>query len=336
LEESNPSVRYFALRDILGRGEGDPEVAAAKRAIPESPVVKKILQKQRPGGYWEDPGSPYLPKYKSSYWQLMILGRLGIDRDNEKVERACEHILRFQHEEGGFTSHTRITALKEYKWLLQKGRKLPSFEEWASSLIFEQQLSCLTGNMVAALIRLGYEGDPRVERAVEWLVKIQHPDGGWQCPYWRAHIKDRHGCFHGTICALEGLSEVREEHLTKETRETIGRAAEFLLMHRLYKSDHHGYSVINQTWMRLEFPWFWGYSVLRGLDVLTKLGYVNDERLEDAAEDLLKKRREDGTWMLKSAPIGRMQANIEKRDEPSKWVTLIALRILKRLSAGRP
>lgn len=219
---------------------------------------------------------------------------------------------------------------------VERGRKLAPFDEWASSLILEQQISCLTGNMVAALIRLGYGDDQRVGRAVDWLVRIQHPDGGWQCPYWRAHIKDKHSCFHGTICALEGLSEVRLECRTKEMKKVINETAEFLLMHRLYKADHHGYGVINESWLRLEFPWFWGYTVLRGLDMLTKLGYVNDERLEDATEDLLKKRREDGTWMLERAPIGRMQANIEKRGEPSKWVTLIALRILKRLSAGRP
>jgi hypothetical protein len=335
LEEANPSVCYFTLRDILGKGEGDPQVVAARRAIPESPVVKKIMERQKPEGYWESPGSPYLPKYKSSYWQIMVLGRLGMDRTNERVKKACEHILRFQHEEGGFVSQTRITASKEYKWLLQKGRRLLPFEEWASSLIFEQQISCLTGNIVAALLRLGYEGDPRLNRALDWLIRIQHPDGGWQCPYWRAHIKDRHSCFHGTICALEGLSELREERLTREMRDTIERAAEFLLMHRLYKADHHGYVVINQSWLKLDFPWFWGYNVLRGLDVLTKLGYVKDERMENAVEFLLQKRQEDGTWILENSPVGRMQANIERKGEPSKWITLIAMRIMKRLNLGR-
>lgn len=70
LEESNPSVRYFTLRDILGKSENDSEAEAAKKAIPNSQVVKKILQRQKPEGYWEEPTSPYYPKYKSSYWQI--------------------------------------------------------------------------------------------------------------------------------------------------------------------------------------------------------------------------------------------------------------------------
>jgi hypothetical protein len=55
LEEDNPSVRYFTLRDILGKEDRDSEVTAAKHAIADSPIVKKIFQKQMPNGYWNNP-----------------------------------------------------------------------------------------------------------------------------------------------------------------------------------------------------------------------------------------------------------------------------------------
>jgi hypothetical protein len=79
--------------------------------------------------------------------------------------------------------------------------------------------------------------------------------------------------------------------------------------------------------------WFAGYNILRGLDVLTRLGYVKDDRLDDAVEVLLRKRQSEGIWVLENSPIGRMQANIEMKGQPSKWITLIALRTLKKLSA---
>jgi len=104
-----------------------------------------------------------------------------------------------------------------------------------------------------------------------------------------------------------------------------------LLMHRLFKADHHDYRVINRQWLKFSFPWFYGYNVLRGLSVLTKLGYTEDERLKDAVKLLLQKRRPDGTWLLENAPTGRMQANIETVGKPSKWITLNALKVLKRL-----
>ena len=324
LDKANPPVRYFTLMDILDKDESDSQVVAAKQAIPESQLINKILQKQKPEGFWEEPANPYLPKYKSSYWQIMTLGQLGIDRSDERVEKACEHIFQFQLDEGGFST---------YEWLSRKEKCLPSPREWASSIVHEHQYSCLTGNMAAALIRIGYREDPRVGKALEWLVKIQNKDGGWLCPYWRAHIKDKHGCFYGTICPLEAFSEVKKENLTKEMKKTIEKGAEFLLMHRLFKADHRGYKVISDSWLKFSFPWFYGYNILRGLDVLTKLGYLEDERLNDAVEILLQKRQSNGTWMLESAPIGRMQTNIEAKGKPSKWITLIALRVLKRLSS---
>jgi hypothetical protein len=335
LEKTNPSVRYFTLRDILGKGEDDPQVVAAKQAISECKVVKRILSKQNSEGYWEEPANPYHPKYKSSYWQIMILGQLGMDRSDERVRNACEYIFQFQLDEGGFSSYTSERALKEYERLRERGKKLPSPNEWVSAIVFEHQYSCLTGNMAAALIRIGYLNDPRVGKALEWLVKIQNKDGGWLCPYWRAHVKDTHGCFYGTICPMEAFSEVQRKNLTNKMERTIERGAEFLLMHRLFKADHHNFKVIKQSWLKLGFPWFYGYSILRGLDVLTKLGYVKDERLNDAVELLLQKRQDNGAWILESAPIGRMQTNIEAKDKPSKWITLVALRILKRLSLAK-
>jgi hypothetical protein len=336
LEESNPSIRYFTMRDIIGKNEGDQEMVALKQAIVESKVVRKILQKQHPKGYWEDPNNPYYSKYRASYWQIMVLGQLGVERNDKRIEKACEHIFQFQLEDGGFSSFTRETAFREYDGLCRKGKSLPSREEWAASLVFENQYSCLTGNMVAALIRIGYADDSRVRKALDWLVKVQNKDGGWLCPYWRAHIKDKHGCFYGTICPMEAFSEVKKENLTKKMEQAVDKGAEFLLMHRLFKADHHNYKVINKSWLKLGFPWFYGYNILRGLDVLTKLCYVKDERLSDAVEVLLKKRQNDGTWILESAPVGRMQTNIETKGKSSKWITLISLRVLKRLGLFDP
>jgi hypothetical protein len=331
LEEENPPVRYFTLRDILDKSEHDPDVAEAKKRIGDSLLVKRIFERQEPEGYWEEPASPYLPKYRSSYWQIMILAQMGMDKTEARVRKACEYIFKFQLAEGGFSSYSPERGLEEYTALRRKGKKLPPPKEFVSSFIHEHQYSCLTGNMATALIRMGYQEDLRVKKALRWLVKIQNRDGGWLCPYWRAHIGDEHGCFYGTICSLEAFSMVKKESLTEEMKHTIERGAEFLLMHRLFKADHHGYRVINRNWLTLGFPMFYGYNILRGLDVVTRLGYNRDERLNDAVEALLQKRRKDGKWILESSPSGRMQANIESKGNPSKWITIIALRILKRL-----
>jgi len=331
LETDNPSVRYFTLRDLLDRNARDSELKEAKDAIANSKGVTKIFSKQTDDGYWEDPENPYFPKYKASYWTLMLLGQLGMDKSDKRVKRACEYIFRFQHKEGGFSSETKKTALHVYYWHLNRGRRVPVLSQWLRSYVREGQLSCLTGNLVAAFIRMGYGEHPRVKKALQWLIDVQNKDGGWLCPYWRAHIKDKHGCFFGTICPLEALSEVPQRKQTKKMIHTIERGAAFLLMHRLFKADHHGFKVIRESWLRLGFPWFYSYNVLRGLDVLTKLGYTKDKRMHDAVEILMGKRRRDGSWILEHTPAGRMHVPIGTQGKSSKWVTLIALRTLKRL-----
>jgi hypothetical protein len=109
----------------------------------------------------------------------------------------------------------------------------------------------------------------------------------------------------------------------------VARGAEFLLMHHLYQADHHDFQIINPNWLKLAFPWFYGYNILRGLSVLTRLGY-RDERMEDALAVLREKQPSEGKWVLESTPYGRMQANLEKKGQPSKWVTLKALWVLER------
>lgn len=331
LEKDNPSIRYFTLRDLLRRRENDPELLAAKAAISTSRPVTGILAKQNLSGYWESAIDPYLPKYRSSYWQIMVLGYLGADGYEPRIRKACENIFQYQDDEGGFSSYSAQRASEEYETSKLKGKSLPESETWVSRKVFEHQYSCLTGNTAAALIRLGFIGDKRVEKALKWLVRVQNRDGGWLCPYWPAHSRDKHGCFYGTICPLEAFSEVPENSLTSEMKEAVHKGAEFLLMHRLFKADHHDYAVINQSWLKLGFPWFYGYNILRGLDVLTKLGYVEDAGLNDAVGILLKKRGRDGKWILESSPTGRMQTNLEKVGNPSKWITLMSLRTLKRL-----
>ncbi len=332
LEPDNPSVCYLALRHLLGCPEDAAEVQTARAAIPNSPVVTRIFARQAPGGFWGDPASPYQPKYKATYWTLMLLGCLHLSREDERVQRAAEYIFRFQQPNGGFAERGEEGARQEYAYVVRKrqaqGGEPPEEKAFVADLVHQYTLSCLTGNVVSALLRLGYGDDPRLWRAVDWLASVQHADGGWLCPYWKAHVRDKHSCFYGTICALEAFAEVAEDKRSPAVQEAAARGAEFLLMHRLYRADHHNWRVINQHWLTLAFPFFYGYNIVRGLWVLTRLGYC-DERMEDALTVLREKQTADGRWILESTRQGRMQADLEKEGQPSKWITLMALWVLR-------
>jgi hypothetical protein len=112
LEEDNPSVRYFTLRDLLGKPERSAEVQSAKAAIRTGGIVPKILARQNPDGSWAEPLKFYRNKYKGTGWQLIILAHLGADGSDPGIAKAVEFFLRHaqERESGGFSVDFSITA----------------------------------------------------------------------------------------------------------------------------------------------------------------------------------------------------------------------------------
>ncbi|MCK5560804.1 MAG: nitrogen fixation protein NifH, partial [Thermoplasmata archaeon] len=104
LEEDNPSVRYFTLKDIMGKSQRNSEVQEAKASIMQTGVVPRILAKQRKGGNWDDTKKFYTGKYKSTVWSLIILAELGADGGDKRIKNACEFILEWSQDRqsGGF------------------------------------------------------------------------------------------------------------------------------------------------------------------------------------------------------------------------------------------
>jgi hypothetical protein len=74
-------------------------------------------------------------------------------------------------------------------------------------------------------------------------------------------------------------------------------------------------------------------DVLEILGILTKLGY-SDNRMQEAIDLVISKQDKNGRWKLENTHNGRFQTNIEQKDNVSKWVTLHALRVLKRQYAS--
>lgn len=67
--------------------------------------------------------------------------------------------------------------------------------------------------------------------------------------------------------------------------------------------------------------------------MLTRLGYY-DERMANALAVLHEKQTSEGKWVLEATPHGRMQANLEKKGQPSKWLTMYALWVLRAVNEG--
>ncbi len=316
LEKDNPSVRYFTLTDILERPENDPEVIETKKEIMQTGVVPRILGKQKEGGYWINPEDFYIrTKYKGTTWTFLILAELGANGNDNRIRKTCEFILE--------NSQDRISGGFSY-FSGKDGGGDPN-----------KILPCLTGNMVWGMIRFGYLNDPRVQRGIKWITTYQRFDDGikeapkgW--PYAkREKCFGKHTCHMGVVKSLKALLEIPPNKRSDDVKSTIEKASEFMLKHHIYKRSHDLSQVSKPKWLQFGFPLMWNTDILEILSILTKFGY-KDKRMQEALDVVISKQDEEGRWVLERTFNGRMQARIEKKGKPSKWITLNALKVLKK------
>ena len=306
LQPSQPAVRYRALVDLLDRTSGDPDVRQARAAIPRRGWAADILKSQRPGGFWEAREDLYRPKYTASIWRFIVLADLGMTAKDPRMRRASELFL---------TTYARADG----------GLDTPGAS--GSEL-------CVTGNLARTLARAGFAADPRVGSAFDWIVEHQMGDGGWHC-------FERTAFGRGTLDAWEGLyafTALPRERWTRRMHATVEAGAEFFLERQLFRQGRR-----YVPWFRFHYPVHYYYDVLVGLDMLTRLGYGGDPRLGPALDILQGKRRRDGTWALDRVhpdlgagagyrlPGKPKRFALEREGAPSKWVTLTALQVLKRV-----
>jgi hypothetical protein len=83
------------------------------------------------------------------------------------------------------------------------------------------------------------------------------------------------------------------------------------------------------TFTRFAFPNWWHYDVLRGLEYLRRANVEPDERVDEAIDLVISKRDDEGRWMLEVEYPGNRSIEIGERvGQPSRWITLRALRVL--------
>jgi hypothetical protein len=312
-DAANPAIGYFALRDLLDRPADDPEVRAAQAAIMADGPVPVILDAQHPEGYWQEPGGGY-GKYRGTVWQIMLLSELGADPGDERVRRGCDYVLGHSLARSGAFSYTRTLS--------------PS-----------GVVHCLNGNLLSGLIRLGYLDDPRVQQALEWQARAitgdeprQYDQSGTSGPDFACAINLKQPCGWGATKALKALLAVPPERRTPTVQRALERGAHFLLRYDLAQAAYPYTGRVSPTWFKLGFPLSYWSDVLETYAGLAALGYGRDPRLAGVYRWLLNKQDAQGRWTLEGSLNGKMWIDIEKHGEPSKWITLRVLRVLKAIA----
>ena len=319
-DEIQPAIRYYTLRDILGRDESDSEVKTAKAAIMTSGPVPLILAAQQPEGYWDKPGASSGPKYRGTEWSLAFMAQLGADGTDSRVRAGCEILL----------SHC-IASNGGLSW----NGKASGFEQ------------CMAGIMGAALIDFGWLNDQRLQTAMEWLAQTITGEGVADASnreankrYYRtrnsaplfvcamnAHLP----CAWGAINSMIALKKVPVEQRSRNIQAAIKQGVNFLLSRdpAIANYPFGKGNKQNVSWFRFGYPIGFISDVLQNLEVLTAFGQAGNPRLANALDMVISKQNRQGRCKLEHTYNGKMWVDIEKKGQPSKWVTLRALRVLK-------
>jgi len=159
-------------------------------------------------------------------------------------------------------------------------------------------------------------------------------DGGWNCDA----PPSRRSSFHTTICVLEGLLEYEAaKGPGPDVTAARLRGQEYLLERRLFRSRSTGQIITEDrktasvsAFTRISFPTRWHYDILWALDYLRRAGVEPDDRVAEAIDLVGKKRDEHGRWPLENPHPGQVHFEMEGgAGEPSRWITLRALRVLR-------
>jgi len=298
LLDSDPSIRWQGMRDLTG--EPDEVVAAERARVATEGWGARLLARQAPDGQW---GAATYTAYidtpdGKAEGALMLLRDMGLDPTSERARLAVARV-----------------------------RDNITFYEGGQPFFTGEVEPCINGRALALGAYFGEVSEALLER----LLGEQLEDGGWNC----AAPPSVRSSFHSTICVLEGLLEYeRARGATPAVTEARVTGQEYLLERRMFRSASSG-QVINPAWTRFSYPNGYHYDVLRGLDYLRRAGVEPDDRMAEAIALVEQNRGADGRWPLQNPHGDVLDFDLaEEADQPSRWNTLRALRVLSWAGRG--
>lgn len=294
LLEGDVSIQYQTHRDLL-----DTDKPNLRKKIEPEGWGLQFLSYRQQNGHWGR--GFYQPKWTSSHYTLLDLKNLNIPTNNKSIRETLNII--FENEKGADGGILPIGTIKKSD-------------------------VCVNG-MVLNYSSYFHTKEELLKSIVDFLLSEEMSDGGFNCQSNRKGAV--HSSLHSTLSVLEGISEYERNgysYRLNELKNAKLKSQEFILMHRLFRSDRTG-DVINPNFLKLYYPSRWYYDILKALDYFRVSKVKYDKRMDDAINVILEKRTVDGQWKLASKHPGQTHFEMEKSGKPSRWNTLRVLRVLR-------
>jgi hypothetical protein len=173
---------------------------------------------------------------------------------------------------------------------------------------------CTTGEHLRFLVYFGLGDDPRLRAAFAFLVEAISTDDFLDCGRYQ-----HRDCLWGAIAALNGLAALPAGMQSEQSKRGVAKLANVLL------EAPYDFEGEHKRWLTFGVPRVW--DLLGALKALAAQGYARDPRFWPLFERVLNRQDDQGRWICGS--VSRTWP-IERRNQPSKWITLDALRVLKQ------
>ena len=314
LTPDQPAVQYFTRRDLLGESV---EPVATVWTLPEP---RKLIKQQNADGSWTYRGKKQVI-YPPHHYKLVetwknfriIVDQYEFRAEHPSAHTAAEYLLSCQTDEGDIRG-----------------------------MIGNQYATYYTGAMLALLIKVGYQNDPRVEKGMKWLLSMRQNDGGWTIPLLTANLtwaeqsrvtgeyaepiqpdRTRPFSHNWTGMVLRAFAA----HAYYRHSDEALKAAN-LLKTRFFQADCYSSYQSEDYWTRFDYPFWWNH-LLSALDTLSVIGLSSsDEYIRQALDWLVENQQTNGLWKTLYARPEKENARVGVK---RLWVSLAICRVLKRL-----
>lgn len=313
LLEGEPWVEYRTRVDLLDQPENMAEVLRARKEMIDHPKIQSLLEelKNWPGAVLSSHKSARQPFHKLSF-----IADLGLKRDDPPIDEIIKKVYEHQSEEGPFQLPMNVPT--------HFGGS--GIDEWAWSL-------CDAPTIIYSLVKFGLGKDEQIQKAVKYLVGLFR-ENGWPCAVskelgkFRGPGRKDDPCPYATLVILKMLAQLDEWKDSKEAR--VG--AESLLNLWEKSRELHPYMFYMGTdFRKTKAPFIW-YDIVHVLDVLSQFKWLkNDERINEMVEIVKSKGNGEGKYTPESEWKAWKGWDFGQKKQPSRWLTFLVLRTLKRV-----
>ena len=291
LEFEKPSLTYRILTELLDKPDDYFEVIAAKAAIPESKAVKRIFAKMHPDYYWLEKdykgqllGDDRHYCTQTTHFVLGYLAELGLDRSDERIEKGVSRYLDLQYEDGTWTRHQ----------------------------------SCIYAHNIYSFVKLGFLGNDRLQKTIDYLLHMERPDGGYLCDGHEGKHKNRptKSCVKGSSKALLAFAVMPQywQH------PACIRLVQYFLDHEVLWKISKPDEFIHKSVASFRYPINYNAALWELMYSLSKMGYGKHPQMKRAWEFLDSRLDEIGRAQLDWINTKSLW-KAGKRNELNPWMT---------------